>query len=101
MSKPLTALAERRHMDAVASLGCICCRREGLGCSPAEIHHAYHDRMRRDHLRVIPMCPTHHRLGGPGVALHAGKRQWEQVHGTEAELLEDVAALLEFSREIA
>ena len=36
---------------------------------------------------AIPLCPDHHRLGGHGVALHAGQETFEQNFGREAELL--------------
>ncbi|TKV21909.1 hypothetical protein FDX01_06260 [Citrobacter sp. wls613] len=40
MSKKLTykTKAEQRHLDRVVALGCIVCRNEGLGESPAVIH---------------------------------------------------------------
>ena len=39
----------------------------------------------------------HHKatVGGLGVAIHAGKRTWEQRHGTELELLERTRKLLD------
>lgn len=36
----------------------------------------------------------HHRNGGYGVAIHAGRRAWEMKYGTEAELLVQVLYLL-------
>jgi hypothetical protein len=36
---------------------------------------------------VIPLCHAHHRTGGHGVAVHAGRRTWEDKFGTEDELL--------------
>lgn len=94
----MTTAAERRHMDAVARMGCIVCRNLGYGASPAELHHP---RMRNglakraSHFDVLPLCPAHHRTGGVGVAFHAGKLTWEAKYGTEAELLEQVRRELE------
>lgn len=34
------------------------------------------------------MCPNHHRLGGSGVAIHAGQKTWESLYGSELELLD-------------
>jgi hypothetical protein len=86
-------------MDAVADLGCIVCRREGLGYSPAIIHHTYDGRKGgRDHRLVIPLCPRHHATDYP-TGLHHGKEPWERIHGTEAQLLEEVRGLLEYGQE--
>lgn len=79
--------AELRHMEQVAALGCIICRR------PAELHHPRKGMglgQRNSNWTVIPLCPDHHRIGGIGVAIHAGQRTWEAKFGTEAELLEKV-----------
>lgn len=87
----MTTKAELRHMDAVARLGCVVCRNLGHGASPAEIHHPRFlagGAQRASHFDAIPLCPSHHRTGGIGVALHAGQRTWEAKYGTEAELLE-------------
>ena len=96
--------AERKHLDAVASLGCIVCLNEGMGFAPAEIHHLKRNPetgaklgmgQRASHFHTIPLCPTHHRAGGFGVAYHAGPRQFEANFGTETELWSEVQRLLE------
>ena len=90
-------LRERAHLSAVADLGCCICG------APAEIHHLRHNpetglhlgmSQRASHWHVIPLCPAHHRAGGPGVAYHAGPREWEAIHGTEIELWRRVEARL-------
>jgi hypothetical protein len=43
---------------------------------------------RASHFDAIGLCPTHHRTGGYGVAIHAGQKEWESRYGTELELLE-------------
>lgn len=89
----MTTSAERRHLSRVAQLGCIVCLREGLGETPCEIHHPRSLAgmgQKASHFNAIGLCPTHHRTGGHGVALHAGQRTWEARFGTEAELLADV-----------
>lgn len=85
--KKAATKAERRHLDRVASLGCIACQADGYEDTPAEIHHL--DR-NRNHMRVIPLCPYHHRDGGYGFAVHAGRPIWTERYGTEEELLEQV-----------
>ncbi len=83
--------AERVHMGIVAGLYCIVCRNLRLGESPAEVHHVRYlagGGQRSSNLDTIPLCPRHHRIGGYGVAFHAGPEIWQQKYGTEAELLE-------------
>lgn len=46
--------------------------------------------VRADNFHVIPLCHAHHRTGGYGVAIHAGRKSWEEKFGTEAELLSQV-----------
>lgn len=82
--KKAATKAEKKHMDRVAALGCIVCEDLGFPDSPASIHHL--DRS-RDHMRVLPLCPTHHQYGGFGVAIHDGRRTWESNYGTESDLL--------------
>ena len=85
--------AEKLHLSRVAELCCIVCRNEGLGETPAEIHHCSSGTgmsVRADNFHVIPLCHTHHRTGGHGVAIHAGRQSWENKFGTEAELLVQV-----------
>lgn len=36
---------------------------------------------------VIPLAPEHHNQGGPGVAIHAGEKEFERVYGSEEKLL--------------
>lgn len=89
--------AERIHLSALVRLGCIVCRRLGHGLTPAEIHHPRSLAgmgQKSSHWDAIPLCPTHHRTGGHGVALHAGQRTWEANFGTESELLEKVRELM-------
>ena len=90
MSKHKTK-AEQQWLNRVAELGCIICQR------PAEIHHIGNGTMgkRASNFEVIPLCCEHHRTGGHGVAVHAGRRTWEAIHGTERELLEQVKRMIE------
>jgi hypothetical protein len=82
---------EKEYINRVAELGCIICR------MPAEIHHLRTGMglgMRNDYKNAIPLCPTHHRTGGHGVAYHAGRLAFEENFGSETELLEKVRSLL-------
>ena len=82
--------AERDHMGAVAALGCIVCRNLGFGATPAEVHHIGNGALgkKASNFETIPLCDAHHRNGGHGVAVHAGRKTFEARYGTERELLE-------------
>ena len=87
----------KKHMARVAELGCIVCRNTGYGYSIAEVHHIREGAgmgKRASNFDTIPLCPNHHRNGGHGIAFHAGKRTWQELYGTESELLEQVKGLL-------
>ena len=85
----MVTAAEKRHMDRVASLGCIIC---GL---PATIHHCgTYMGGGRNHKRVLPLCWPHH-LGPEGIdGKRISKREWEHRYGKESELLEKVENIL-------
>jgi len=85
MTKKKATKAEREHYARVVELGCVICR------SPAEVHHLLTGKglaLKSDNSRVIPLCPTHHRNGNRGIAIHAGIESWESKHGTELHYLE-------------
>jgi len=99
MSKSKTK-AEKNHLERVVALGCIVCKSLGYEDIPAEIHHCSKGTglaVRADNYHVIPLCALHHRLGGYGVAIHAGRKTWEQKYGTESDLLAQVNAELGIS----
>lgn len=90
---------ERTHYDRLSRLGCIACLTLGYGFSLPEIHHIRHQAgtaKKSPFNKAIPLCPNHHRLGGYGVAIHAGRRGFEAAVGmTELEMLEKTLKLLE------
>jgi len=89
--RKVATAVEKRHMCAVCRMGCIVCRNLGFGETPCEIHHVRFlvgGGQRAGNLDVLGLCPGHHRLGGYGVAYHAGPEVWEENFGTERELLE-------------
>lgn len=96
MAKKSATKAEKHHMAKVAALGCIACRKIGYHDTPAELHHPRTGMgmgQRNDHMKVIPLCPTHHRHGES--AIHRSKTQFEMNFGTELELLNEVLELIE------
>lgn len=79
----------REYMGRVAALGCVVCRNEGHGLSPAELHHPRFlagAGQKASDFDVIPLCPAHHRIGGYGVAFHAGAQAFEARYGSEESL---------------
>ena len=95
MAKKAATARERAHMDAVAAIGCLICRRIGT-YSPALIHHVRSingQRITRNHMLVIPICWRHHSADSPD-GFHHGSKPWQAAHGTEAELLEEVRTIL-------
>lgn len=99
-ARAYTPVAERKHMGDVAHLGCVVCRNLGYGPTPAEVHHIRTGTgagRRASNFDTIPLCPNHHRLGGSGVAIHAGKQSFEARYGTELELLEQTRRELGFT----
>jgi len=80
--------AEKDHMGTVAALGCISCGAD------AEIHHLPGQGVRASHYETIGLCPTHHRNGNIGTAVHSGRRSFEANFGTERELLAKVTRML-------
>ena len=95
MSKKATK-AEREHMSRVAELGCIVCTNTGYPDTPAEIHHIRAGAgtgQRSCHFRVLPLCFNHHSAQGHD-GFHNSPKTWQERHGTEEQLLEQVEGML-------
>ena len=72
--------AERIHMDKVANLGCLVCRKEGNLYSPAELHHIRDVTLtglgqRAKHTEIIPLCVAHHRRNNMVIVKKDGRLQ--------------------------
>ena len=78
---------ELKHMQLVADSGCIVCSNEMEVFSPAAILHIDDKTKPGCHYNILPLCGAHHQTGGYGVALHAGRAEWESLYGTQRELL--------------
>ena len=75
------------HMARVKLLPCIACGAP----PPSDAHHCTGGGMRRDNLKVIPLCLACHR--GPQ-GYHARKRAWVARHGPDYDFLPRVAEML-------
>ena len=92
--------ATRDHLAKVAALGCVVCRNEGLGDSPAHAHHINCHAMARkaSDFETIPLCHPHHQAADGTatfqghIAVHRSLEEFERRYGTERELLEQVLA---------
>ncbi len=87
--------SEKRHMVRTRAIGCLPCMNMGID-TPAEyteLHHTMGKTKPDAHLKVLPLCPTHHRPYSKA-GLHYNLREWEKVHGTQEELLEQVNQML-------
>lgn len=94
--------AQQARFKALREIGCICCWNYLGRYVVPEIHHIVKGMKRLGHDYTLPLCPAHHRgvieagchdVYGPSLA--HGKRTFEAVFGTEAQLLETVNAMLE------
>ena len=88
--KAYMASAERKagviHMGLVARLPCLAC-----GAHPVEVHHCPDHR---SDMRVLSLCPRHHRREFGEGAYHYSPRAFRERHGTDEALLEIVAAMI-------
>lgn len=91
----MSSKAEEDHKNAVAELGCLACRLNGIPDSPAEIHHVRIASSHKDDMKVFPLCPIHHRLGMFDIAIHESRPRFENEFMTEQEFLDWVDELLE------
>lgn len=81
---------QRARWEEIRALGCVVCG----GWYP-EIHHIETGGGgRKNHDRVIPLCANHHT--GPA-GIHQRRKGWQEIYGTEAELLEKTNQLLQRS----
>lgn len=80
--------AEREHMAKVKLQPCIIC-----GCGPVDVHHAGTGMGgRKNHMKVLPLCQFHH-TGVKGIH-KIGRRNWQELYGTETELLAKLGGML-------
>lgn len=85
-------------MSRVRALGCVVCKQFHDEETPAEIHHVDGKTKEGAHFMVLPLCYIHHRAGisvPAAVSRHPYKADFEARYGTEEELLELVARMLD------
>ena len=79
----------RDDWKAIRDLGCIVCM-----VKDPQIHHVFTGAGgRKDDSKVIPLCVKHHLSSDAGI--HGmGRKAWQAIYGTEAELLEQTHNML-------
>jgi hypothetical protein len=85
--------------DRLATLGCIACIKDGRFNPYVSIHHV-DGRTKPDcHKLVLPLCAPHHQRDDTDplhrVAVHPDKARFEARYGTQEELMDICAKLLE------
>ena len=74
------------HMGRVARLPCMIC-----GAWQVEVHH---ETKPRNDMKVLPLCPAHHRREFGNGAYHYSPRAFYAAHGDSETLLARVDAML-------
>lgn len=84
---------ELRFMDAIGSLGCLACAKDGNVNPWISLHHIQGRTQVGAHKKVIGLCAGHHQKGTGNdptmIAVHPDKYRFEQKYGTQYELLEE------------
>lgn len=82
---------ERRFMDAIGSLGCLACAKDGHVNPWISLHHIDGRTKPGAHKLVIGLCAGHHQDGTGAdpsmIAVHPYKARFEAKYGTQLELL--------------
>jgi hypothetical protein len=95
--RPPTA-EEVRFMDAIASLGCVACRKDGIANPWGSIHHIDGRTKPGAHFLVLFLCAGHHQAGtGENktlIAVHPDKARFEGRYGTQRELLAECISMI-------
>ncbi len=98
MSAPTKA--EKHYWNQVAELGCIACLQDGYRNPIVSIHHCDGRTKPYAHLKVLGLCAGHHQRGANTncptmLAIHGDKARFEAKYGTQAELMQKTADMLE------
>ena len=78
---------EQQFMDAIASLGCVACAKDGIENQQISIHHIDGRTKPGAHMLVLPLCAGHHQAGTGEdkslIAVHPDKARFEARYGTQ------------------
>jgi hypothetical protein len=82
---------EQRFMDAIASLGCLACAKDGITNPWISLHHIDGRTKPGAHMLVLPLCGPHHQQDDTDplgrISVHGNKARFEARYGAQLELL--------------
>jgi hypothetical protein len=85
--------SDKQLWNALASIGCIACLKDGRPNAWVSIHHIDGRSKPGAHQKVLPLCAEHHQQNDADplgrVAVHPNKKRFEQKYGNQYELLEE------------
>lgn len=94
--------AEQSFMHAIAGLGCIACRKDGIANPWVSVHHIDGRTKPGAHMLVLPLCAGHHQDGTGEdkslIAVHPDKARFEARYGAQRDLLAECVTMLEASQ---
>ena len=83
---------DQQLWDALAGIGCVACLKDGNVNPWISIHHISGRSQPGAHQKVLPLCAGHHQDGTGNdksmVAVHPYKARFEQMYGSQMDLLE-------------
>lgn len=87
-------MRDKEYLKLAAQIPCIVCKNEGLGQTPASLHHPrIHTglALKANDRDVIALCHTHHQGKAHGeVGYHHSPEEFENRYGKQEELLEQM-----------
>jgi hypothetical protein len=90
--------ADRELWDALASLGCAACRKDGRFNPHVSIHHIDGRTKPGAHRKVLALCSSHHQHDDTDpagrIGVHPYKARFEATYGRQVDLLDDCLQLL-------
>jgi hypothetical protein len=96
--RPPTA-EEARFMDKMGALPCIACLKDGWTNHTISLHHVDGRTKPGAHFLVLPLCAPHHLQDDSDPrrrnSLHGRKATFQEMYGTERELLAECVSMLE------
>lgn len=91
-----SAEAKRYHDKLCQVVGCIACRKEGNFNDMVSVHHVEGRTRPGCHMKVLPLCGPHHQPLIQGVqSVHGNKYRFEQLYGTQRELMDECNRILD------
>lgn len=89
--------AEKGYHDKLCQVvGCIACRKEGRFNDMVSVHHVEGRTRPGCHMKVLPLCGSHHQPITQGVeSVHGNKYRFEQKYGTQRELMDECNRILD------